>query len=118
MLSFALGVPLSFSFISQSFSVSNSTHFPYLVLVSSVLVATDPVKVFRAIRRQIGAALLLSFHPVGLRCDAPGEDFVKMRGAEDAPRALALQPSETEVPTYTPHPKLVEQLSSQIYTRY
>ena len=42
-------------------------------LVPSVLVAADPVKLFRAIGRHVGVALLLSFHLVGLRCDAPSK---------------------------------------------
>ena len=71
-----------------------------------------------SIRRHISVALLLSFHPFGLRCDAPGEYRVKIRSVEDAQRALALQLSETEVPTYTPHPTLVEQFSSHVYTTY
>ena len=87
-------------------------------LVPSVLVATDPVKVFRAIGRHVDVALLLSFHPVGLRFDAPVEDFVKIRGVEDAQRALAFQPSGTGVPTYTPHSTLVEQFSSQVSTTH
>ena len=36
-------------------------------------------------------ALLLSFHPVGLCCEAPVEDLVKIQGVEDAQRALDLQ---------------------------
>ena len=73
-------------------------------LVPSASVAPNPVKVFRAIGKHVGVALLLSFHPVGLRCEAPVEDLVKFQGVEDAQRALALQPSGTGVPTYTPHP--------------
>ena len=65
-----------------------------------------------ALGRHVGVALLLSFPPVGLRCDAPAEDLVKIRGVEDAQRALASQPSRTRVPTCTPHPTLVEQFSS------
>ena len=87
-------------------------------LVPSVFVATDPVKVFRAMGRHVGVALLLSFHPVGLRCDAPDEDLVRIQYVEDAQRALALQPSGTGVPTYGSHPTLVEQLSSQVSTTY
>ena len=71
-----------------------------------------------AIGRHIGVALLLSFHPVGLRCDAPVEDLVKIRGVEDAQRALALQPSGSGVPRYTPHATLVEQFSLQVSTTY
>ena len=62
--------------------------------------------------------LVVSFHPVGLRCDAPVEDVVKIRGVEDAQRALALQPSGTGVPTHTPHPTLVEQFSSEVSTTH
>ena len=87
-------------------------------LVPWVSVATDPVEVFRAIGRHISVALLLSFHPVGLRCDAPVEDLVKIRGVENAQRALALQPSRTGVRTYTPHPTLVDHISSQVSTTY
>ena len=88
------------------------------VLVPSASVATDPVRVSGAIGRHAGVALLLSFHPVGLRCDAPVEDLVRIQGVEDAQRALALQLSGTGVPTYTPHPTLVEQFSSQVSTTY
>ena len=88
------------------------------VLVPSASVATDPVKVFRAIGRHAGLALLLSFHPVGLCCDAPVEDLVRIQAVEDAQRAVALQPSGTGVPMYTPHPTLVEQCSSQVCTTY
>ena len=88
------------------------------VVVPLALVATDPVKVFRAIGRHIVVALLLSFHPVGLRCDAPIEDIAAIQGLEDAQSALALQPSGTGVPMYTPHPKIVEQSSSQVSTTH
>ena len=74
--------------------------------------------VFRAIGRHISVALLLSFHPVELRCDTPVEDLVGIQGLEDAQRSLALQPSGTRVPTYTPHTTLVEQSSSLISTTY
>ena len=83
-----------------------------------VLVATDPVKVFRAIGRHVSVALPLSFHPVGLRCEAPFEYFVRIQGVEDAQRALALQPSGTGLPTYTPYPTFVEKFSSQVSTTY
>ena len=86
------------------------------VLVPSASVVTDPVKVFRAMGRHIGVALLLSFHPVGLRCDAPVEDLVTIHSVEDAQQALALQPSGTGVRTYTPHPTPVEQSSLQVST--
>ena len=88
------------------------------LFVPSASVATNPVKVFRAIGRHTGVALLLSFHPVRLRCDAPVEDVTRIQGVEDAQRALALQPSGTGVPTYTPHSTLVEQFSSQVSTTY
>ena len=64
----------------------------------------------------VDVALLLSFHPVGLRCDAPVEGLVALQGVEEAQRALALQPSGTGVPTYAPHSTLVEQISSQVST--
>ena len=67
------------------------------VLVPSASVATDPVKVFRTIGRHVGVALLLSFHPVGLRCDAPVEDLVAIQDVEYAQRSLALHPSGTGV---------------------
>ena len=85
-------------------------------LVPSASVWTDPVKVFRAIWRHVAVALQLSFHPVGLRCDAPVEDLVKVQGVEDAQRALALQPRE---PGYLrARPTLVEQISSQVSTTF
>ena len=86
------------------------------VLVPSASVATDPVKVFRAIERHIGVAVLLSFHPVGLRCGAPVEDLLAIQRVEVAQRALALQPSGTEVPTYTPHPTPIAHSFSQVST--
>ena len=86
--------------------------------VPSVLVATNLVKMSRAIGRHIGVTLLLSFHTVGLRCDALVEDLVKIRRVEDAQRALAVQPSETGVPTYTPQLTLGEQFSLQVSTTY
>ena len=88
------------------------------VLVPSASVATDPVKVFRAIGRHTGVALPLSFHPIGLRCHAPVEDLVRIQSVEDAQRALALQSSGTGVPTYTPQPTLVEEISPQVSTTY
>ena len=69
-----------------------------------------------AIGRHIGVALLLSFHPVGLRCDAPVEGFVAKQGVKDGQRALALQPSGTVVPYVHAPPTLVEQFSSQVST--
>ena len=87
-------------------------------LVPSASVATDLVKVFRAIGQHVGVALLLSFHPVGLRCDAPLQDLVRIQSVEDAQRALALQRSGTRVPTYTPHLTVVEQFALQLSTTY
>ena len=58
-------------------------------LVPPFSVATDPVKVFRAIGQHVGVALLLSFHPIGLLCDAPVEDLVRLQGVEDDQRELA-----------------------------
>ena len=105
------------SFISPSFLSPILLLFP-LSCVDTIGIGSDQTVVgFCAIGRHIGVALLPSFHPVGLRCDVPVEDLVKIRGVEDAQRALALQPSGTGVPTYTPHPTLVEQFSSQVSTR-
>ena len=87
-LSFALGGSLSFSLFPYPFL------FP-LSCVGTIGIGCDRSGVgFLAIGRHICVALPLSFHPVGLRCDAPVEDLVKIRGVGHAQRALPYNPVE------------------------